>query len=305
MLGIGVDVGGSHILSAAVDLNSGAIDESTRAHVHIDSKQTSEDLMQDWARCINGTLAHCQGQDVAGIGFAMPGPFNYKEGIAMFEGNDKYEHLYGVHIASALQPLIAENLKFRYQNDASCFAMGVDGYGVAKKSKKSISITLGTGFGAAFIDDGVPIVTREDVPEDGCFWHLPFKEGIADDYFSTRWFRQAYQTTFGKEVPGVKEIAVEVAGNETAQQLFDQFGENLAGFLAPWIAKFKPDMIVMGGNISRAFDLFAPSLYRHLDTGNEISFEVSELKEDAALLGSARLLDDAFFSKLKDTLPTK
>ena len=110
---------------------------------------------------------------------------------------------------------------------------------------------------------------------------------------------------FGKEIPGVKEIAQEARQNDGVQQIFDRFGENLAHFLNPWLEKFHPDMIVLGGNISRSFDLFSPSLQQHLNAANKVAFEVSQLKEDAALLGSARLLDDSFFSKMKDTLPTK
>ena len=304
--GIGVDIGGSHILSAAINLATGAVDESTRSYVKIDNKKSKEQIMHDWASCLNQTLANCDLDEISGVGFAMPGPFNYKKGIALFKDTDKYEELYGLHVESLLRPLVKiGDVPFRYHNDASCFALGVDGYGVAKSYRRSISITLGTGFGSAFIDSGLPIVIRQDVPEDGCLWHLPFKESIADDHFSTRWFLNKYEKCFGKKMPGVKEIAEEAQHNGEVKKLFDEFGENMAVFLEPWIKKFQPELIVLGGNMSGAYDLFSPSLYSHLGDSVRVDFKVSLLMEDAALVGSVRLLDDGFWIKIKDDLPEK
>ena len=307
-IAIGADIGGSHILSAAIDIETGAVLENSRVHVRIDNKASAEKIFQDWADCLNGTLERINTEEVNGIGFAMPGAFNYKEGIAMFDDNDKYENLYGMNVADHLRPLIKihQNIPLRFHNDASCFAMGVDWYGVAKTYNRSISITLGTGFGSAFIDQGIPIVSREDVPGDGCLWHLPFNDGMADDYFSTRWFIQEYQTRFGEALAGVKEIADQVKSKPEVKAIFNLFGTNLADFLAPWIKKFSPEVIVLGGNVAGAFDFFSPSLYQELDSrGVPTDFKISRLKEDAAIIGSARLLDESFYQQLKDQLPTK
>ena len=92
-------------------------------------------------------------------------------------------------------------------NDASSFAVGEAWAGSATKVKRSLSITLGTGFGSAFISDRIPIVDGPLVPKIGCVYHLPYRDGIADDYFSTRGFWAGIRNITGKELKGVKELA--------------------------------------------------------------------------------------------------
>lgn len=304
---IGVDIGGSHVLSMGVDTASGAILEKTRVHTKIDSKASSNQIFDDWARAINATIERIDDQDITGVGFAMPGPFNYAQGVARFKGNDKYESIYGLTVEDHLKSRLSiPDLPMRFHNDASCFAIGEDGFGAARGHQRSICVTLGTGFGSSFIDDGIPIVVREDVPEDGCLWHLAFKEGIADEYFSTRGFVRAYQEKFGDTLPGVKEIVQKRESDPSVQAIFDNFGRDMITFMAPWIEKFQPSVIVLGGNISGAYSLFSPSLDREMEArGFTTEIKTSDLKEDAAILGGARLMDDSYFEKIKEFLPTK
>ncbi len=92
-------------------------------------------------------------------------------------------------------------------NDASAFAVGEAWAGSASGSNRSLAITFGTGFGSAFISNKIPVVDGPEVPRIGCVYHLPYKDGIADDYFSTRWFLGRYKAITGKELKGVKELA--------------------------------------------------------------------------------------------------
>ena len=88
--------------------------------------------------------------------------------------------------------------------------------------------------------------------------------------------------------------------DEVAKQLFLDFGINMGNFLAPWIKKFGVQQIVMGGNITGAFDKFGNPLLSTLAVhGIQIDVSVSVLKENAAIIGSARLIDDAFYAKIE------
>lgn len=304
---VGVDIGGSHLLSVAVDVLSGELIETTRVYQKIDSQGSKDEIFEAWATTINSSIEKLEKEQVAGVGLAMPGPFDYSKGIALFKGNEKYESIYGLQVEEFLRPLLAlPDAVVRYHNDASCFGIGEDRYGSAKESQRSLGLTLGTGFGSVFVDEGVPIVVRKDVPEDGCLWHLPFKGGIADEYFSTRWFRNNYEYKTGVRLSGVKDLVELSSIDSDARSLFDQFGSNLAEFLIPWSERFKPQIIVLGGNISKAYPLFGKALsYGLQSTGIKIPIKLSELGEDAAVLGAARLLDDNYFAKIKSHLPTK
>lgn len=306
-VGIGVDIGGSHIVSCAVDMTVGKPIKGTLAEGKVNNKGTKEEVFETWGRVINTTMKAVGVDLVDGIGFAMPGAFNYNTGVAYYEGNDKYEQLYRVNVKEEFSAYLdKEGLNLRFINDATAFAIGEAWFGLAKGSQRSVSITLGTGFGSALIEHDVPVVHREDVPEEGCFWHLPFRDGMADDYFSTRWFVNSYEKITGEKVPGVKEVAGQAASREDVNQLFVQFGENMAGFLIPWFKKFKPEVLVVGGNVSRAFDLIQPAFERMIsENGIDLKIGISSMMEESALVGSARLLDDVFWDKVKDNLPEK
>jgi glucokinase len=63
-------------------------------------------------------------------------------------------------------------------------------------------------------------------------------------------------------------------------------------------------MLVVGGNISNAYDLFGSMFEASLKKEQcTCRVALSTLKEDAALLGSAYLLDDSFWKAVQHALP--
>jgi glucokinase len=188
-------------------------------------------------------------------------------------------------------------------NDASSFAVGEAWAGKSKDHARMMAITLGTGFGSAFVEDKIPVVEGDRVPRMGCVYHLPFGESIADDSFSTRWFIARYSELTGKVAPGVKEIANAALKSAEVKGIFNEFGQNLGRFLSPWLIKFGAEILVIGGNISYAYDLFGPAFEKELRTAAcETHVSISALKEDAALLGSAYLLNEEFWKAVKPAL---
>jgi glucokinase len=303
-LSIGVDIGGTHITCAAVHIQKGRLIEGTLSRASYHHDVALGVILHNWAAALNQTIAKVDETQLAGIGFAIPGPFEYRNGISRMQ--HKFPKLYGIHIPSALNPLIAtkDDLTMRFLNDATSFAVGEAWLGEGRGFRKVVVITLGTGFGSAFIGDGVPVVTGEEVPKEGCLWHLPFKDSIADDYFSTGWFIREYQKQTGKEVEGVKEL-MEMAGSDYhVKGLFAQFGHNLAECLSPWLRSFDAEILIVGGNIAHALPLFEAGFQKELQkAGVSIKIVASRLFENAALLGSARLLDDEFWGKVSVELP--
>ncbi|MGA2407529.1 MAG: ROK family protein [Bacteroidales bacterium] len=305
-IAIGTDIGGSHITCAAIDLVSGKIIRETLTERSVDNQAHASVIIGIWTEAILSVLAKVPLENVKGIGFAMPGPFDYVKGICYIHGVAKYENLYGFNITDAISGSLGihDGFLIRFMNDASSFAVGEAWAGSASKVNRSLSITLGTGFGSAFISDRIPIVDGPEVPKLGCIYHLPFKGGIADDYFSTRGLLSRYKNLTGKELNGVKELAVLAASDKIVTDLFTDFGENAGLFLAPWLKKFKAEILVIGGNISHAYNLFGDVFEKRLRKENcTCEVTISKLKEDAALLGSAYLLDDDFWKSVQHALP--
>jgi glucokinase len=305
-IAIGADIGGSHITCAAIELESGKILRNTISERTVNNQAPADDIIGVWADALAGSLKKVPFENVKGIGFAMPGPFDYVKGICYIRGVAKYENLYGINVSEAIAKglQVPDDFLIRFMNDASSFAVGEAWAGSATKAKRSLSITLGTGFGSAFISERIPIVDGPLVPKIGCVYHLPYRDGIADDYFSTRGLLGRYKKITGKELSGVKELAALSSSEKVVMDLFTDFGDNLALFLAPWLSGFDAEILVIGGNISHAYNLFGDVFENRLKKEN-CSSEValSKLKEDAALMGSAYLLDDGFWKSVQHALP--
>ena len=212
---IGSDIGGSHITCVAVDLDGHSISDVFKVREEVDSGASADFILAGWAEALSRLISLIGKENLGGIGFAMPGPFDYPGGIAWFKGVQKYDSLYGINVRKEIRDRLAldASVPVRFLNDATSFAIGEAWTGRSSGFRKSMAITLGTGFGSAFIADGIPVESGPEVPESGCVYHLPYGGSIADDHFSTRWFVGRYKAVTGKDVTGVKDIVEMEAGN--------------------------------------------------------------------------------------------
>jgi len=305
-LAIGADIGGSHISCAAVDIVSLRILRETLVERDVNNKASADEIISVWAGALSASISKIPREKLRGIGFGMPGPFDYVKGISYIKGVAKYENLYGHNVKEELSKALnlPEDFPVRYMNDVSSFAVGEALVGKAASYSRSMAVTLGTGLGSAFIKNRIPVVDGPEVPKLGCVYHLPYKDNIADDYFSTRWFVRSYNTLTGKEIKGVKELSEMAPHDQIAMNLFQEFGYNLGTFLTPFLITFNAGIIVMGGNISFSYNFFGPRFEKRLkQEGCECKVALSDLKEDAALIGAAFLLDNRFWTDIQHALP--
>ncbi len=304
-LSMGIDIGGSHITCQLFNLVENRPEEATKVRTDVNGNGLKEEILESWGKAIRQCISILNVRDLAGIGFAMPGPFDYLNGVAWFDENvDKFRSLNGVDVRSEIirRLDLPDNFPVRFLNDAACFAVGVANTEPATKFSRIIALTLGTGFGTTFIKNGLPVAGEDGVPDDGFLYHIPFQQSIADEYFSTRWFLREYKKLTGKDAGGVKEIAQLAEYDYVVKGLFEIFGTNLGIFLSEWIRKFNAGCVVIGGNISKSYPLFEQTFKLQLENRNiNVEVFIAELDENAALTGSARLCDDSFYKKLVKT----
>lgn len=301
---IGIDIGGSHISCAAFYLCEKRIHHQSFAESELDNNAEAGIIFSIWAKTIQQTIDQVGQENILGLGFAMPGPFDYEGGTPLFSGeNNKYEKLYGINVGDVLRPLLQlpNDFPIRFMNDAAAFAVGEDWIGKTMGTTKSLAITLGTGLGSAFIENSLPVTSGESVPPSGCLWHLPLGIGIADDHFSSRGLIKTYNERSGKSILSVKDMASAAQSDEKAKCVFRDFGNDLSLFLSPWVKKFGVNKIVLGGNISLAADLFLPSMKTALaiEGLSSVLIDVSELGEVASIIGGARLYEHDYWQKIK------
>lgn len=276
---LGVDIGGSHITTALVDLNTRKLITDSKKRRWVDSGAEAQQICNEWFELMEAILKE-NGDSAVQIGIAIPGPFNYEEGISLMQEQGKFKHLYGLNIKNLLaQRLGTDAAAIRFMNDAACFLQGEVFTGAAKDYRRVFGLTLGTGLGSAMCVDGKAY--------DADLWKSPFKEGMAEDYLSTRWFVKRYQELSGETIAGVKEL-LEEGNGDLIEIIFGEFTQNLASFLVPNINKLQPAAIVFGGNISNASARFFPALQALLkEQQMDVEIYQSLLNEDASLIGAA------------------
>ena len=196
-----VDIGGSHVCSAVVDLATGQLCGEPHTD-KVDAAAGARTIAGAWAANIRRTAAASGIGCIRCAGFAFPGPFDYERGISLIRGVRKFERIYGLDVAATLYPLLREcgTEEFRYVNDAAAFALGECLGGVADDAERVVALTLGTGVGSGFVAGRRLVTSGDEVPANGWVYCLPFEGGIVDEAFSTRWVCGRYRELTGQEI---------------------------------------------------------------------------------------------------------
>ena len=254
-----LEIGGTHVTAALVDLRDGRVTGRTRKP--LDADGDAEDIL-DVVRCCADELSAPAG---ARWGVAVPGPFDYARGVALFRGVGKFDALYGTDVRAAL----LHGLRQRpddivFLNDAHAFLTGEWSTGTVRGHRRAVGITLGTGVGSAFLaegrirDDGpgVPPEGRMDLTEiDG----RPLEDTVS---------RRAILARYGDPAADVHDIAERAReGEQRARRVLDDVFTGLGAVLGPRLSAFGATALVVGGSMARSWDLVAPALSAGLATG--------------------------------------
>ncbi|MBO9675017.1 MAG: ROK family protein [Sphingobacteriaceae bacterium] len=276
----GIDIGGSHITVAVLNMQQRNILKNSYTRERVDSHGSTEQIINTWCSAIKAAYKKA-GIQIGNLGIAMPGPFDYDNGISYIAGNDKYAAFYGLNVKDMLASELQINRdQILMSNDAACFLAGEVFAGEARAYQNLIGVTLGTGLGSA--------VCKEGKITDANLWCSSFLNGISEDYLSTRWFLKRYYELTGLNILNVRELTLLYEENQTVRKIFTEFGHNLGLFLKDFQQKHIAEAIIIGGNIANASVRFMPNVIKYLESqGIDTPIHISKLNEDAALVGAA------------------
>lgn len=218
----------------------------------------------------------------AAISFAFPGPADYPNGII-----GDLPNLNAFRGGVALGPILQAhfNIPVFINNDANLFAYGEALFGFLpamneslkkahspKRFRHLIGITLGTGFGVGLVANNQLITGDNSSGGEG--WLLRNRVDPAynvEEHLSGAGIQRSYAQIAALNIAEVGmpkdigDIAKGLsAGNRAAAiATYDDFGLVLGEALATLITLFD-GLVVLGGGIAGAFDLFAPSMFAAL-----------------------------------------
>lgn len=263
------DIGGTNIKAGILD-KAGMLLNREICSFPAMSQEGREAVFENFAHIITKMAAKAEDKtSLLGVGMAFPGPFDYKNGISLMKGLDKYDSIYGLKISQEI-PRFTEDLhrkesllntSFRFLHDVEAFALGVLRSLEVEENTRLLHLCIGTGAGSAF-SIGREIVSEsvDGVPENGWIYNHPFKEGIIDDYISVRGLRAITLQILGSRLDGAALYEMAEKGDEKARKVFRLFGENLYLAVKDFLDGFSPDGLVLGGQLSKAIDYFGESL---------------------------------------------
>ncbi len=267
-----LDIGGTHVTAGRVDVAARAVEGRKRVPLaHTASRA-------EVVAAITSAATSIARGDVRRLGLAVPGPFDYPTGVSRIA--HKLQGLYGVDLRSELcGALRLEADDVRFVNDAEAFLLGEAWAGAARGHHRAVGVTLGTGLGSAFIEDG------QIVPRDVALYERSFRGAPVEDTISSRGLLAGY----GERCEVEDAAARAEAGEDAARRSFRELGQALGEFLRPWLLAFEPGCLVVGGSIARSWQLIRPGLLAELRPVESLErVTVAEHIDDAALLGAAR-----------------
>ncbi|MEQ8471157.1 MAG: ROK family protein [Marinoscillum sp.] len=296
---IAVHIAGKGLQCAAIDLTSKAVLPNSLVTAKVDKDASNRHIIPSWSLNIKKCLSKVDINKVVGIGFSIPGPFDYENGIADFEGVPKFEQLKGLNISKELNRrlMLDYDLEIRYVNDAVGFSIGQNWVSKSNAGRELILI-IDSGFGSCFLIDDLPAFEGHGIPLGGSLYAKPFQTGTADDIFSTRGILNSLSSK-GCPILLTDEGTIRAAyNNAKGLQVFEEFGSNLGDFMAPFVADFKPNSISLGGLIGSHPDLFTATFGKVLESKGGRRITIKSGGDQSFLLGAARLFENSYWQHL-------
>jgi glucokinase len=274
------DVGGSHV-SAAV-----CFERSYRLGPVVSAPHPTDQTSDAFVNFLYslGVEASTGFDGVSGAELAIPGPFDFDAGVSQMR--HKLPYLYGVNLRQPLVERFAWRVgQVRFLHDSAAFLLGEIVAGAARGVPRAVGITLGTGIGSAFAIDGRVMTEGHGVPLGGEIWNLPYQGGIIENFLSTRAIQCGYEQRAGV-LADVAAIASTASTDLDAAAICTVFGRHLGLALRTVLSEFAPNVVVLGGGISRSSHLFLPTAQSQLENLN-FHLQISALKDHAPLVGAA------------------
>lgn len=316
---IGIDLGGTNIAAGIVDENYNIIKKaSTPTNAGRPADVITADIAALCKKLVDDLGISMD--EIGSIGIATPGSANCETGEILYANNLPFSHY---PMQAKLSEALGTSKRVYIENDANAAAKAESVAGVAKGSKYSVMITLGTGVGGGIILDGQVysgfnfagaelghMVIVKDGRECTCG-----RKGCWETYSSATGLirttrekieacRAEGRTTVMEEMIGgdLDRTSGRTAfnamrqGDEAGKEVVEEYISYLTTGLVNIINIFQPNVLSIGGGISNEGDFLIDLLHDRVfaetysrDGTPQCELKIATLKNDAGIIGAAAL----------------
>ncbi len=309
---IGIDLGGTKVLTALVDKNTGEV-------VHFVKKKTKKDkgpekIIHKIIKSIHEIFEeqHLSVKDISSIGIGAAGQVDREKGIVIAAPN---LDCFNLEIKAIVEKEFS--IPVFLGNDVEIATLGEFHFGAGKGYKDFVCIFVGTGVGSGLVQDG--LVRRGSSGTAGEIGHIIVDvggrpcacggNGCLEAYASRlaiekrivgalKKGRTSDITNYLEEGKSIKTSMIKKAldnHDELVTQNIDEAAEYLACGLASVINFYNPGLIILGGGLIDAIDYFYNKSVKiakakALPTPSKnIEFKKAQLGDFSGVIGAAIL----------------
>ena len=305
---VGIDIGGMTIKGGIVDEKGNIL-----ARKVVVTSPGKEDflIVQDIANLIEDLVKDCK-DEIEGIGIGCPGSIYDEKGIVRYSCNINFRN-------TPMARMIAEKTQIKnvkLSNDANCAALGETMFGAGNGAKNSVMVTLGTGVGTGIVADGKLITGNRSAGAEGGHIQINLggavcgcgKKGCLEQYASaTGIVRMAKKLLASDDrettLKNVSELTAKdifdaaKAGDAVAKELVEKLGKVLGNALANVACVVNPEIIVIGGGVSKAGSILIDVIQKHyvettFHACRKAEFALATLGNQAGMYGCVQMLLD-------------
>lgn len=300
---VGVDLGGTKIYTALVDLEGNIIKEKTVETLAHEGEQAVMGRIVD---TINYVIDGTDKDLVKSIGIGSPGPLDVKNGIIIENSNLPFKNF-------AIVKTIKEtyDLPTYLDNDANVATLGEFMFGAGKGTENMVFITASTGIGGGAVLNGKlfrgstgnalevgHMTVATEGPRCGC-GNLGCAEALGS---GTAIGKRAKEAVLSNVVTSLKnyenvtakEVFKEAAnGDRVAKNILNTSLTYLGIAVANTITNFDPEKVVVGGGVVNGGDIVIDTIRNVVEERCMAAFVENCTIEKAVLGGKAGVLGAA------------
>lgn len=286
---IGIDLGGTKI-AAALATPEGKI--ITDVNIPTEAQSGQKQVIHNIKKAVN-TLIRGQRVKISCIGIGVPGPILYDQGIVIEPPN-----LPGWKRVN-LKKILEKEFKVpvSLDNDANCAALAEARFGAGTKARHFLYMTISTGIGGGIIIDRK--LYRGKTGAAGEFGHMVIDPSGPLCGCGNHGCLEALASGSAiKKRSGMDAISVELAarqGDKKAQEVIAVTAHYLAIGIANLVNIFNPEMIILGGGVSKMRELLLDPIRKEFKAyaltlpAKDVKIVNAKLGSESGVLGAVAL----------------
>lgn len=311
MYHLGIDLGGTNIAVGVVDENFNIVG---RGKMKTNAPRPADEICDDMATAAKMAIedAGLTMDDIDTIGVGSPGSINPYTGMIATSNNLRFDK---VPMGAMLKERLGRDVFL--ENDANAAAYGEFLAGAGVGTNNMVAITLGTGVGSGIIIDGKlfsgsnlaggelghTVIVVDGKPctcgRNGCWETYASATGLINltkDAMQNNKNTAMWQMCNGdiNKVSGRTAYDGMRAGDETATAVVRDYEKYLAYGIVNVINIFQPEVLCIGGGISKEGDTLLKPIeeaalkYNYAkNVAQQTKIKIAKLGNDAGIIGAA------------------